>query len=72
MTYDQAKKILDRVKTGVFYPREIVDRALRLTGDLDDHETDGGEGMVESLPDESWQRGRSSGSGMVGGRYWGH
>jgi len=72
MTYDQAKKILDRVKTGVFYPREIVDRALRLTGDLDDYAEDRGEGMASALPDESWQGGRSSGSGMVGGRYWGH
>ncbi|NBS70321.1 hypothetical protein EBT31_15625, partial [bacterium] len=61
MTYDQAKKILDRVKTGVFYPREIVDRALRLTGDLDDYAEDRGEGMVESLQDESWQGRRSSG-----------
>lgn len=72
MTYDQAKKILDRVKAGIFYPREIVDRALRLTGDLDDNETDGGEGMAQALPDESWQRGRSSSSGMVGRYYWGH
>jgi hypothetical protein len=72
MTYDQAKKILDRLKAGVFYPREIVDRALRLTGDLDDYAEDRGEGMVESLQDESWQGGRSSGSGMVGRHYWGH
>jgi hypothetical protein len=54
MTYDQAKKILDRVKAGVFYPREIVDRALRLTGDLDDHETDGGD-KIDGVIYETYQ-----------------
>jgi hypothetical protein len=42
MTYEQAQKILDRVREGVNYPPGIVDFALCLTGDLDAHETHGG------------------------------
>lgn len=36
MTYKQAMKILDRVREGQPFPDHIVDRALQLTGDLDE------------------------------------
>ena len=36
MTYKQAMKILDRVREGQPFPDHIVDRALKLTGDLDE------------------------------------
>jgi hypothetical protein len=38
MTYRQAVEILDKVREGQPYPDHIVDRALRLTGDLNDDE----------------------------------
>lgn len=34
MNYEQAHRILDRLKEGWSYPAHIVDQALRLTGDL--------------------------------------
>jgi hypothetical protein len=34
MTYEDAMKILDRVKDGVPYPEKIIRLALELTGDL--------------------------------------
>lgn len=36
MTYEQAMKILDRVRDGVLFPSHIVNLALQLTGDLDE------------------------------------
>jgi hypothetical protein len=36
MTHKQAMEILDKVREGQPYPDHIVDRALRLTGDLDE------------------------------------
>lgn len=38
MTYEQAQKILDRVRDGVYYPDSIVDFALFLTGDIEEHQ----------------------------------
>jgi len=69
MTYDQAQKILDRVREGVYYPDRIVDFALQLTGDLDAHETHGGQGVGSEIQSES-QRGRGSSSTSVVGRYY--
>jgi len=34
MTYEDAMKILDKVKDGVPYPDKIIRMALELTGDL--------------------------------------
>ena len=34
MTYQQAMKILDKLKDGVPYPEKIITMALELTGDL--------------------------------------
>ena len=36
MTHELAMKILDKVKEGIPYPQMIVDRALMMTGDLDE------------------------------------
>ena len=35
MTYHLAIRILDRIKDGATYSREIIDAALRATGDLE-------------------------------------
>ena len=35
MPYHLAMKILDRIKDGATYPKEVVDAALRATGDLE-------------------------------------
>jgi hypothetical protein len=43
MTYEQAQKILDRVKDGTAYSRKIIDEALWLTGDIGSHEAMRGE-----------------------------
>jgi len=34
MSKEQAKRILDGVKAGVFYPTHIINYALHVTGDL--------------------------------------
>tara|TARA_R110000868_G_scaffold40571_1_gene139912 strand:- start:6 stop:119 length:114 start_codon:yes stop_codon:yes gene_type:complete len=34
MTYEDAMKLLDKVKDGVPYPEKIILMALELTGDL--------------------------------------
>jgi hypothetical protein len=34
MTYEEAMKLLDKVKDGVPYPDKIIRMALELTGDL--------------------------------------
>jgi hypothetical protein len=34
MTYENAMKLLDKVKDGVPYPEKIIRMALELTGDL--------------------------------------
>ena len=36
MTYKQAHEILDKVREGQPYPVHIIERALKLTGDLDE------------------------------------
>jgi hypothetical protein len=36
MTHELAMKILDKVKEGVPYPETIVNKALMMTGDLDE------------------------------------
>ena len=35
MTHEMAMKILDRVRDGATYPKEVIDAALRATGDLE-------------------------------------
>jgi hypothetical protein len=35
MTYKLAKRILDKVREGVQYPLQIINRALEVTGDLE-------------------------------------
>lgn len=72
MTYDQAKRILDRVKTGVHYPAPIVNKALYLTGDLDRYEEDGGQGMDQTLQNQSEGEWFHASSRLVGRRYFGH
>ena len=36
MSYIEAMRILDRVREGHAYPSHVVDKALQLTGDLDE------------------------------------
>jgi chemotaxis regulatin CheY-phosphate phosphatase CheZ len=36
MTHQEAMRILDKVKDGQPYPDHIINRALQLTGDLDE------------------------------------
>jgi len=72
MTYDQAQKILDRVREGVPYPARIIDFALQLTGDLDAHETHRSERMGREIQTQG-QPGRSgAGTDMVGRYYFGN
>jgi hypothetical protein len=59
MTHEQAQKILDKVREGVAYPASIVDFALFLTGDIESHEANRGEGMgraVQTQGQTSWGR----------------
>ena len=43
MTHSLAMKILDKVKEGTSYPQRVVDKALMMTGDLDELQQEGGE-----------------------------
>ena len=43
MTHELAMKILDKVKEGTPYPQRVVDKALVMTGDLDELQQEGGE-----------------------------
>ena len=36
MTYEMAKKILDRLKDGADYSEQIIRQALKATGDLEE------------------------------------
>ena len=72
MTYEQAQRILNRVREGATYPSRIVDFALYLTGDFDAYEEVRGKGMVETLSTEDERRWSHAGKGMVERRYWGH
>jgi hypothetical protein len=36
MTHEMAMKILDKLKDGIPYPQIIINRALMMTGDLDE------------------------------------
>lgn len=72
MTYEQAQRILNRVREGATYPSRIVDYALYLTGDFDAYEETRGQGMVESVSEEDERRWSHAGTGMVERRYWGH
>jgi hypothetical protein len=36
MTHEMAMRILDKLKEGTPYPKTIVDKALMMTGDLDE------------------------------------
>jgi len=36
MTYKKAMEILDKVREGQPYPHHIIERALKLTGDIDE------------------------------------
>ena len=72
MTYEQAQRLLDRVREGKTYPSRLVDYALFLTGDFDAYEKVRGPGVVETLSakgGERWSLGRSD---LVGRHYWGH
>jgi len=35
MSYEMAKKILDRVKDGCLYPTRVITEALKVTGDIE-------------------------------------
>jgi len=43
MTHELAMKILDKVKEGTPYPQTIIQRALMMTGDLDELQQEGSE-----------------------------
>jgi len=70
MTYEQAQKILDRVREGVNYPPGIVDFALFLTGDLDAHEENRGQGMGSEIQTQGPCRWGGAGQDMVGRYYF--
>lgn len=36
MTYEDAVKILDRVREGIAYPEHVITQALTMTGDLNE------------------------------------
>lgn len=72
MTYDQAQKILNKVREGVHYPAAIVDKALFLTGDLGAYEAMRGEGVDQTLQGESQGDWPHASSRLVGRRYFGH
>jgi len=72
MTYEQAQKILDRVREGVNYPPGIVDFALQLTGDLDAHETHRSQGMGAEIQTQGQGRWSGASQDMVGRYYFGH
>lgn len=72
MTYEQAQKILNRVREGVHYPAAIVDKALFLTGDLDRDAEDGGQGMDQTLSGEGQREWFHASQRLVGRRYFGH
>jgi hypothetical protein len=36
MTHEMAMRILDKLKEGTPYPKTIIDKALMMTGDLDE------------------------------------
>ena len=69
MTYEQAKKILDHVREGVYYPDSIVDFALQLTGDIEEHQAQRGQRMASEIQTQG-QRGWGSSSASVVGRYY--
>ncbi len=70
MTYEQAQKILDRVREGVHYPPGIVDFALFLTGDLDAHEAHGSQGMAGEIQTQGQDGRGRAGPDMVGWHHW--
>lgn len=72
MTYEQAQKILARVREGVHYPAAIVDKALFLTGDLDRDAEDGGQGVDQTLQGEGQREWFHASQRLVGRRYFGH
>ena len=43
MTHSLAMKILDKLKDGTPYPETIVNKALMMTGDLDELQQESGE-----------------------------
>ena len=43
MTHELAMKILDKLKDGTPYPETIVNKALMMTGDLDELQQESGE-----------------------------
>ena len=43
LTHQLAMKILDKLKEGIPYPQRVVDKALMMTGDLDELQQEGSE-----------------------------
>lgn len=43
LTHEMAMKILDKLKDGTPYPETIVNKALMMTGDLDELQQESGE-----------------------------
>lgn len=56
MTYEQAQRILNRVRDGATYPSRLVDYALYLTGDFDAYEAKRGQGMAAAVSAEDARR----------------
>jgi len=66
MNYEHAKAILDRVRDGIAYPAHTIQKALEMTGDIDEHiegmdEGVRSEGLDQAVSAES-DRGREIGS----------
>ena len=71
MTYEQANRILDNIRSGATYPSRIVDFALFLTGDYDAYEETRGQGMAAAVSAEDARRWGYASSGMVAGNHLG-
>ena len=64
MTHYEANRILDRVREGQQFSSFVILRALELTGD---YEGDGSEGMDQTLPNQTANRGAGQCQSLVGG-----
>ena len=71
MNHAQANRMLDRLKDGEQFPITAINRALIMTGDLDEHIKGmdagmRGEGLDSPLPQQNQRGGQARGEGLVG------
>jgi hypothetical protein len=65
MNYEHAKAILDRVRDGIAYPSHTIQKALKMTGDIDGHIEGMEEGMRSTGMDQAVSQ-ESDGRGEIG------